>query len=74
VDLLSGDVEVDETFIGGVKTGGKRGRGAPGKAYVVIAVESQGKRFGRCRLQVVSKIDAEQLGKFLHRHITPGSV
>jgi len=31
-DLLSGNVEVDETFIGGVKTGGKRGRGAPGKA------------------------------------------
>jgi ISXO2-like transposase domain/Transposase zinc-ribbon domain len=73
-DLLSGDVEVDETFIGGVKTGGKRGRGAPGKAYVVVAVESKDKAFGRCRLQVVPKIDAENLGQFLHRHITPGSV
>ena len=71
---LSGDVEVDETFIGGVKTGGKQGRGAPGKAYVVIAVESKDKAFGRCRLQVVPKIDAENLGQFLHRHITPGSV
>jgi len=74
VDLLSGDVEVDETFIGGVKTGGKRGRGAPGKAYVVIAVKSKDKAFGRCRLQVVPKIDAKNLGQFLHRHITPGSV
>ena len=46
-DLLSGDVEVDETFIGGVKAGGKRGRGAPGKAYVVIGVESKDKAFGR---------------------------
>jgi len=73
-DLLSGDVEVDETFIGGVKTGGKRGRGAPGKAYVVIAVESREKGFGRCRLQVVEKIDAVHLGEFLHRHIAPGSV
>ena len=71
VDLLSGDVEVDETFTGGVKTGGKQGRGAPGKAYVVIA-EEQG--LGRCRLQVIPKIDAENLGQFLHRHITPGSV
>ena len=61
-DLLSGDVEVDETFIGGVKTGGKRGRGAAGKAYVVIAVESKEKGFGRCRLQVVEKIDAVHLG------------
>ncbi len=73
-DLLSGDVEVDETFIGGVKTGGKRGRGAPGKAYVVIAVEFKDKAFGRCRLQVVPKIDAEHLGNFLHRHIAPGAM
>ena len=73
-DLLGGDVRVDETFLGGVKTGGKRGRGAPGKAYVVIAVESKEKSFRRCRLQVVPKIDAEHLGQFLHRHITPGSV
>ena len=74
LDLLSGDVEVDETFIGGVKTGGKRGRGAPGKAYVVIAVESKEHSFGRCRLEVVPKIDAVHLGKFLHEHIAPGSV
>ncbi len=73
-DLLGGDVRVDETFLGGVRTGGKRGRGAPGKAYVVIAVESKEKSFGRCRLQVVPKIDAEHIGQFLHRHITPGSV
>lgn len=33
VDLLSGDIEVNETFIGGVKTGGKRGRGAPGNVF-----------------------------------------
>ncbi len=74
VNLLSGDAEVDETFIGGVKNGGKRGRGAPGRAYVVIAVESTDKAFGRCRLQVVPKIDAEHLGQCLHRRITPGSV
>jgi transposase-like protein len=73
-DLLSGDVEVDETFIGGVKAGGKRGRGAPGKAYVVIGVESKDKAFGRARLEVVPKIDAAHLGQFLHRHIAPGSV
>lgn len=33
-----GDVEVDETFICGVKTGRKRRRRAPGKADVLIAV------------------------------------
>lgn len=37
-ELLRGDVEVDETFIDGVKPG-KRGRGAAGKVLVAIAVE-----------------------------------
>ena len=35
---LSGDVEVDETFVGGEEHGGKRGRGTT-KSIVVIAVE-----------------------------------
>jgi transposase-like protein len=72
-DLLSGDVEVDETFIGGVKTGGKRGRGSPGKTAVVIAVEVKPRGFGRCRLQVLNRVDAEHLGVFLHSAIAPGS-
>ena len=32
---LFGKVEVDETYVGGKKSGGKRGRGAPGKTVVV---------------------------------------
>ncbi len=30
-DLLHGTVEVDETYVGGKKKGGRRGRGAEGK-------------------------------------------
>jgi transposase len=33
--LLSGHVEADETYIGGRRSGGKRGRGAPGKTIVM---------------------------------------
>jgi hypothetical protein len=36
-ELLSGNVEVDETLVGGVKHGGKRGRGTA-KSIVVIAI------------------------------------
>ena len=43
-------------------------------AHVVIAVESKEHGFGRCRLQAIPKIDAANLGQFLHRHIAPGSV
>ena len=42
-DLLGGNVEVDETYVGGKKPG-KRGRGAAGKALVGIAVEDKGKK------------------------------
>jgi transposase-like protein len=46
VDPLSGHVEVDETLIGGKKTG-KRGRGAEGKTIVMGMVERNGKAITR---------------------------
>ena len=39
---LTGEVEVDETYVGGAEHG-KRGRGAGGKAKVIGAVQRQGK-------------------------------
>lgn len=74
-DRLSGTVEVDETFVGGIKSGGKRGRGAPGKAMVLIAVEQRvPKGFGRCRLRVIQGAEAELIRPFLLDSIEPGSV
>jgi hypothetical protein len=60
-DRLSGTVEVDETYIGGEKPR-KRGRGAVGKALVVIAAQEDGKRIGRIRLQRVKETSARSLG------------
>lgn len=49
-DRLSGVVEVDEILIGGPRKG-KEGRGALGKAMVLVAVEDKdGKDIGRIRL------------------------
>ena len=39
---LFGEVEVDETYVGGVRKG-KRGRGAEGKSKVIGAAQRQGK-------------------------------
>lgn len=39
---LSGHIEVDETMIGGKRSGGKRGRGAPGKTVVFGMLERDG--------------------------------
>ncbi len=51
-DRLSGTIEVDETYIGGQKPG-KRGRGAAGKAMVVIMVELKEGKARRIRLRRV---------------------
>jgi transposase-like protein len=72
-DRLSGRIEVDETYIGGVRPG-KRGRGALGKSLVVIAVEKDGKRIGRIRLVRVPDASAESLEEAVKQSIIPGSV
>ncbi len=67
---LSGDVEVDETSIGGVKSG-KRGRSATGKTLVAVAVERRSPRgFGRCRLQVIPDATAPTLERFLADNVS----
>jgi len=61
-ELLTGDVEADETFFGGVKTGGKRGRGSPGKSMVILAVELRApKGLGRARLGVIPNAQSATL-------------
>ena len=39
---LDGDIEADETYVGGRTTGGKRGRGAPNKTVVFGMLERDG--------------------------------
>ena len=72
-ERLSGTVEVDETYIGGVRTG-KRGRGAEGKALVAIAVEDKGGEIGRIRLDRVADASAESLTAFITENAEAGSL
>ncbi len=62
---LSGNIEVDETLIGGVQQGGKRGRGAV-KSIVVIAIEiKEPKGFGRVRMRHVPDASGASLVSFV---------
>ena len=71
---LSGNVEVDETLIGGVQHGGKRGRGAK-KSIVVIAVEmKQSKGFGRVRMRYVPDASGNSLQAFVNDSVALGSI
>jgi transposase-like protein len=69
---LSGKIEVDETLVGG-KRSGKRGRGAEGKSLVVIAVEIMEKGTGRVRMSLISDASKKSLKKFINENIETGS-
>jgi transposase-like protein len=72
-DRLSGTVEVDEIYIGGVKKG-KRGRGADGKALVLIAAQQDGRRIGRIRLLRLNDASSDNLIPAIRACVEPGSV
>jgi len=73
-DLLSGEIEVDETFIGGKEIGtGKQGRGADTKTLVVVATECVGKQIGRVRFKCIPEASGEHLSQFIEETIEQGS-
>ena len=72
-DRLTGIVEVDEIYIGGEKPG-KRGRGAEGKALVVIVSQVKDKHIGRIRLQRVEDASASSLEPTIEKTVVPGSI
>jgi transposase-like protein len=71
-DRIKGTVEVDETYIGGPTTGGKRGRGTK-KSIVVATVEHKGKFMGRIRLRKIPDVTENSLLKFIKDTVEPGS-
>jgi len=72
-DRLSGDIEVDETFVGGPRPW-KRGRGTAGKELVLIMAQKNGQRIGRVRLQHITDASAETLMAAIKEAVEPGSV
>ena len=73
-DRISGTVEVDETYVGGVEEGRRGGRQRDSnKAIVVGAVEVRGRGSGRIRLAVVKDVSAASLARFVEASVQPGS-
>lgn len=71
-DLLSGIIEVDETYMGGDRPG-KRGRGAAGKSLVLLAVQVKSAQIGRIRLIQVVDASGNSLERALCSTVTIGS-
>ena len=69
---LHGRVELDDAYLGGERSGGKRGRGAPGKTPFVAAVETtpEGKPV-RLKLRRVSSFCRHAISGFAKRSLDP---
>lgn len=71
--LLGGVVELDETYVGGKKKPGKRGRGAAGKVPVMVGVESRPKGCGHVSLSKAKPLTSLQAMTFAHQTISSHS-
>jgi hypothetical protein len=70
-ERLSGRVEVDETYLGGLEEG-VSGRQTFKKALVIVAVEEDGRRIGRVRMLRILDAPAESIHPFVLQSIEPG--
>src|ERR1039458_3916693 len=71
-DRLSGRVEVDETYLGGLEEG-VRGRQTERKSLIVIAAQEDGPGIGRIRMKRIPDASANSLMDFVKEALEPGS-
>jgi transposase-like protein len=71
---LTGRIEMDDAYLGGERSGGKRGRGSPGKTPIVVAVETtpEGKPI-RLKLRRVKGFQRTEIGSLAMRDFDPAS-
>jgi len=72
-DRISGRVEIDETYLGGLEEG-VHGRETFKKALVVIAAQEDGKAIGGIRMQRIADASADSLLPFVESAVEPGSM
>jgi transposase-like protein len=72
---LRGEVEVDDTWIGGTQAGLRGSRQLKGRkaALVIVAVEKRGKASGRVRMAVIPDFKSATLNAFVQQNVAPAS-
>jgi hypothetical protein len=73
-ERLTGEVEVDETYVGGEEPGLRGGRARGKKELVVIAVECRGNGSGRTRMARIPDLSRLSLHGFIKANAEPGAV
>ena len=72
---LHGEVEIDDTWIGGPQPGIRGSRQLKGRRAVpvLVAVERRGDRSGRVRMEVLPNFTATTMAAILKQNVAPGS-
>ena len=72
---LSGWIQLDDAYLGGERSGGKRGRGAPGKTPFVAAVQTNEQGFHplRMKLTVVEGFRLTEIAAWAQLHLGKGT-
>lgn len=72
---LHGEVEVDDTWVGGEQAGLRGSRQLKGRraALVLVAVEKRGRGSGRVRMKVIQDFKAKTILPFLQQNVSPDS-
>jgi transposase-like protein len=73
---LHGEVEIDDTWIGGTQAGLRGSRQLKGRkaALVLVAVEKRDQSSGRVRMEVIPDFKAATLLSFLKKHVVQGAI
>ena len=74
-EQLHGEVEIDDTRVGGTQAGIRGNRQFRGRkaARIVVAVEKRKNASGRTRMEVIPDFRAGTMNGFIHRNVSPGS-
>ena len=65
---------MDDAYLGGARSGGKTGRGSPGKKPIIVAVQTDDKgRPRRIKLRRIARFKRARIKSLTKRVITPGS-
>jgi len=72
---LRGEVEIDDTWVGGTQAGLRGSRQLKGRraALVLVAVEKRGKASGRLRMAVIPDFKSSTINRFLLQNLAPGA-
>jgi hypothetical protein len=73
-ERLDGDIEMDDAYLGGQRSGGKRGRGSPGKRPIIVAVQKdENGRPRRIKLRRIARFKRPRVKSLAKRIIAPGA-